>query len=70
MIIASLTVFFLIIAIFIMIFSRGITKPIGSLTEITQELKKAENKDAKAAVIEEVKESDHFKVINREYEEY
>jgi len=69
-IIGCLTIFFLIIAIVVLVFSRGITKPIGSLTKFTQDLKKAENKEAKAAVIGEVKIDRNFTHINEEYEEY
>ena len=64
---ACLTFFFLLIIIIVLIFSRGITKPIQALTDFTQELKKAENKEDKQKVIDDVKKHPHFSTINEEY---
>ena len=65
-----LSVFFIIIVIIVLIFSHIITKPISALTKFTQDLKKAENKEDKQAVIEAVKLDKNFAHINKEYEDY
>ena len=57
----------MLIIIVVLIFSRGITKPIQALTDFTQELKKAENKEDKQKVIDDVKKHPNFAVINDEY---
>ena len=69
-IIGCLSLFFTIIAIIVLVFSRQITKPIGALTRFTKDLKQAENKKAKEEVIQQVKRDDNFKDINEQYEEY
>ena len=46
-IIGCLSLFFAVIAIIVLVFSRQITKPIDALTRFTKDLKQAENKAEK-----------------------